>query len=51
MLEGCSAETGFGIVALVSACYLFNPDFGVFELLPDNLPVVGNLDEVFFAWA
>jgi uncharacterized membrane protein YkvA (DUF1232 family) len=25
--------------------YLVNPGFGVFELLPDNLPLVGNLDE------
>jgi hypothetical protein len=25
--------------------YLINPGLGVFELLPDNLPIVGNLDE------
>jgi hypothetical protein len=25
--------------------YLINPGLGVFELLPDNLPLVGNLDE------
>lgn len=29
----------------VSALYLLNPGFGVFELLPDNLPGFGNLDE------
>ena len=29
----------------VSGLYLLNPGFGVFELLPDNLPGVGNLDE------
>ena len=32
----------FGMLALI---YLINPTFGLFELLPDNLPVVGNLDE------
>ncbi len=25
--------------------YLLNPTFGVFELIPDNTPLVGNLDE------
>ena len=25
--------------------YMINPTLGVFELVPDNLPVVGNLDE------
>ena len=34
----------FGIGAL-SAFYLFNPTAGFLELLPDNLPVIGNLDE------
>jgi len=34
--------------ALVSVIYLANPTMGLFELLPDNLPVIGNLDEVFF---
>ncbi|MDA3838756.1 MAG: DUF1232 domain-containing protein [Candidatus Delongbacteria bacterium] len=33
----------FGI--LFSLVYIINPTFGVFELLPDNLPIVGNLDE------
>ncbi len=32
----------FGVLALI---YLINPTFGLFELLPDNLPLVGNLDE------
>ncbi len=31
-----------GIVALI---YLLNPTLGIFELLPDNLPFIGNLDE------
>lgn len=31
-----------GLLALV---YLANPSAGLFELLPDNLPIIGNLDE------
>jgi hypothetical protein len=38
-------------VAIVSAIYLINPTLGVFELLPDNIPLVGNLDEAFFTLA
>jgi len=30
---------------LVSLVYLLNPGAGLFELIPDALPVVGNLDE------
>ena len=30
---------------VLARLYLLNPTAGVFELLPDNLPVVGNLDE------
>ncbi len=33
------------IAAAGSALYILNPTLGVFELLPDVLPVVGNLDE------
>lgn len=33
------------IVGIIAAIYLVNPTAGVFELLPDNLPLVGNLDE------
>ncbi len=29
----------------LAALYLLNPTFGVFELIPDALPVIGNLDE------
>lgn len=28
-----------------SAFYLFNPGAGVIELIPDNIPFIGNLDE------
>ncbi|MEM1208199.1 MAG: DUF1232 domain-containing protein [Planctomycetota bacterium] len=33
------------LLAVASAIYLINPTAGVIELLPDNLPLVGNLDE------
>lgn len=36
------------LVALAGALafvYLLNPTFGVLELLPDHIPLVGNLDE------
>ncbi len=38
----------FVIGALASLVYLLNPGAGVFELLPDALPLVGNLDEAAF---
>lgn len=31
--------------ALFSVIYLLNPTFGMIELIPDALPVIGNLDE------
>lgn len=33
------------IVAIIAGIYLLNPTAGFLELLPDNLPIVGNLDE------
>ncbi len=32
-------------LGVLAALYLLNPTAGVFELIPDNLPLVGNLDE------
>lgn len=31
--------------ALVSILYLLNPTAGFIELIPDNVPIIGNLDE------
>lgn len=31
-----------GLLALV---YLLNPSAGIIELIPDNVPIIGNLDE------
>ena len=36
---------GLLAVAGLSVLYIANPTVGVFELIPDNLPGVGNLDE------
>ena len=32
-------------LGVLSALYILNPTAGLFELLPDNLPLIGNLDE------
>jgi len=34
-----------GLLGLVSLVYILNPTAGIFELLPDNIPIFGNLDE------
>lgn len=39
-----------GLLALISVVYLLNPTLGVFELLPDNIPIVGNIDETLAAY-
>lgn len=33
------------VIGILSALYLLNPGFGIFELIPDAVPFVGNLDE------
>lgn len=33
------------VAGVIAVIYLFNPGAGLFELIPDNLPLVGNLDE------
>lgn len=30
---------------IFSVLYIINPTFGVFEFIPDNWPLIGNLDE------
>ncbi|MFN2302485.1 MAG: hypothetical protein ACK2TV_02015 [Anaerolineales bacterium] len=32
-------------LAILGGIYLLNPSFGLLELIPDNLPIIGNLDE------
>lgn len=33
------------LIALFCGFYLLNPTWGLVELIPDNFPIVGNLDE------
>jgi len=33
------------LLGILGAFYLLNPGSGLFELIPDNLPLVGNLDD------
>lgn len=33
------------LVAVLGLIYVLNPTAGLLELLPDNLPIVGNLDD------
>ena len=34
-----------GVGGLMGFLYVLNPGAGIFELLPDALPLIGNLDE------
>ncbi len=33
------------LAGLIGLVYILNPTAGVLELIPDNIPIVGNLDE------
>lgn len=33
------------LLGLLGVIYLLNPGSGIFELIPDNLPFIGNLDD------
>ena len=33
------------LIAGAGVVYLLNPGAGIFELIPDNIPLIGNLDE------
>jgi hypothetical protein len=33
------------VLGVLSALYLLNPGAGIFDIVPDNIPGVGNLDE------
>ena len=32
-------------MAIIGLIYLLNPTLGIIEFIPDNLPIIGNLDE------
>ena len=38
-------KLGIFLLGLFCAIYLLNPTAGFFELIPDTLPLIGNLDE------
>jgi len=38
-------KLGVFFLGLICAIYLLNPTAGFFELIPDTLPFIGNLDE------
>lgn len=40
-------DVGVAAIGAASLIYLINPGLGIFEFLPDSLPVVGNVDEAF----
>ena len=33
------------MMILIGVIYILNPTFGMLELIPDNIPFIGNLDE------
>ena len=33
------------VIAILCAIYIINPTAGFLEFIPDNLPIIGNLDE------
>lgn len=33
------------LMVIIGGIYILNPTLGVFELIPDNIPFIGNLDE------
>lgn len=33
------------VLAIIGVLYLLNPTLGILEFIPDNLPIIGNLDE------
>ena len=38
-------KLGVLLTGLFCLIYILNPTAGIFELIPDNLPLIGNLDE------
>lgn len=40
-----SKDIWVALAAFVSFVYLINPGAGFLELIPDNFPIIGNLDE------
>ena len=43
--RGCLGRVFALASVLLGSIYVVNPGFGIFELIPDNIPIFGNLDE------
>ena len=43
--RSCGGSLAAGLGVVLGTVYLLNPTWGIFELVPDNLPGIGNLDE------
>ena len=41
----CVVIAIIGIIGIISLIYIINPTAGFIALIPDNFPIVGNLDE------
>ena len=46
-MKGCQRMKNFIVLLLgvLSSIYLLNPGAGIFEFIPDHLPLIGNIDE------
>jgi hypothetical protein len=45
-----SKKITVALIGIISFLYLVNPGMGVFELIPDNIPLIGNMDETTAAY-
>jgi hypothetical protein len=43
--KGCLGRIVAAGTVVLGGLYLLNPSFGLFELIPDTTPLIGNLDE------
>ena len=43
--RGCFSSVAAAVSVVLGAVYVINPGAGILELLPDNFPLFGNLDE------
>jgi len=45
MKESFIKKCFVALCGIISFIYILNPTAGIFELIPDNFPIIGNLDE------